>query len=480
LYQQDTYTYKLEKYIFMRVFTSIIFVLFHLYLNAQPSNDNCIGAILHDASGVQFCQNQILASTLGSTDSGLADVCGGDGDDDVWLKFVALDTTMLAEALPTDGTSDLVVQFFKDNCGSLNSITCNRPLVSTQTEVAISGLTIGDTIRVRIFDAGTGSTNMPFYFCAYAPVGNDGCNGAVEIVAQLDLSVCNSINTYGTSDSGIAASSTCPGTTDDDVWFKFNATQNVHDITLTTAADLNPGGYVVMELRNEPCITSSMVACVQIDFDNQSNTILYNNFNIGETYFVRVFSSEFVSLQGNVCIFTPIPIVPEIEDNCITAELIPGINGEYQSVYDNNLLGSTETAIPLSTCNVGPYFDLWYKFVPTATRHIVTTYISSGSGNLVLDAYKGVNCGSLTQVSCANSSGNGLAEELFLENLVVGDTIYLRIYDASNVATNTVTSISITTPPLNDLCSYALLISTTSGSTCNTPTYGNTQYATGT
>jgi large repetitive protein len=470
--------------IYLRVFdasTSNTGTTLYICVLSPPNNDNCDKAILHQATGVQFCdyQNHIQGSTLGATDSGLADACGGDGDDDIWIKFVATDTTMFAEAFISSSISgDIVVQFYKDNCRSLDSITCNRPSISMQSTVLLTNLVIGDTIRVRIFDAGIGSTNLPIFFCAYAPAENDDCNGSLELIPVIDQEVCLYGDTYGTSDSGVPSSSTCPGITDDDIWFKFTAIQSEHNITFTTAADINPGGYVVMELRSGTCTSSSIISCAQIEYDNQSNTISYNNFTAGDTYLLRVFSSGLVALQGAICILTPVPFVPDAEDDCVTAEFIPFNNGNY-SYGNGNLLGTTATTTPLSICSSGPYFDLWYKFVPSTTRHKVTAYFPESS-NIVLDAYIGTNCNSLTQLSCYNNGNNGSSLDLLLENLVINDTVYLRIYDASNTATNTPIGIFITTPPVNDLCADAMLITTTSGSTCNTPTYGNTQYATGT
>ena len=451
-------------------FASLIWLIFLIPMYAQaPINDNCNTASLLQISTDHYCNNSIEQSTLGATDSGLPNACGGNGDDDVWYKFEVTNIAMRLNIFSTSyPNEDLVVQLFTGQCGSLDSLTCNRPSLSGITDFGIDNLAIGDTLYMRIFEAGTSNAGMNFYACVYPPPYNDNCIESNEILLSYLSSACIEVDGYGATDSGITSDS-CAGNPDDDVWYKFTAISNIQIIEFTSGNNTS-----IMELRNGPCSTSMYFDCAEIPDDEQPHSIVSSNFVVDSTYYIRIFSSDTGTFTyGGLCISA---INYEPEDNCETAELLMTNTYEYGFGSGGNLLASTPTTLPISTCNPGPYYDLWYKFVATSTRHIAEVV---SQGDVIVEAFTGNNCNSLSAIDCTNEVSSTARERLDLQSLTIGDTIFIRVYDASNTAAMNTFSIYIMTPPDNDFCTDATLINTTNGVTCNNPEFGITRIATG-
>ncbi|MBE2247455.1 MAG: gliding motility-associated C-terminal domain-containing protein [Candidatus Competibacteraceae bacterium] len=114
--------------------------------------------------------------------------------------------------------------------------------------------------------------------------------------------------------------------------------------------------------------------------------------------------------------------------------------------------------------------DVWYQFVATSTSHQIVVTPSAGL-DPVVQLFSGP-CSTLISVSCMDATGTGQSETIFANNLTIGATYRIRIYDyyPGGGSPNTFT-ICITTPPpppSNDACGNA--ISLTINSAC---TYTN-------
>lgn len=106
----------------------------------------------------------------------------------------------------------------------------------------------------------------------------------------------------------------------------------------------------------------------------------------------------------------------------------------------------------------------WFRFQATATSHTVTSV--TGNRNGTLQVFSGA-CGSLTQIGCANATttNGGQTEQVLLTGLTIGTFYYIRV---GNITNNnmTLTSLCITSPPANDNCSGAIVL--TPGASCVT------------
>lgn len=116
---------------------------------ATPANDNCSGAITISATS----STPIEGTTLNATQSMAGTV--GTADDDVWYKFTAVSSAHNIQVSP-EYSFNAVVELFSGSCGSLTSISCVNANGNGVTEsISATGLTIGQTYYVRVYDFGT-------------------------------------------------------------------------------------------------------------------------------------------------------------------------------------------------------------------------------------------------------------------------------------------------------------------------------------
>ncbi len=125
--------------------------------DCPPSNDDCsVADIVTQETGIiDVASATAIPGTIdGSTDSGLAaESCSGftgTANDDVWYTFEALTSDV---NITFDANFDCVVQLYSGTCaGGLSVIDCSDSNTSTGVEeVQATGLTIGETYYVRIY-----------------------------------------------------------------------------------------------------------------------------------------------------------------------------------------------------------------------------------------------------------------------------------------------------------------------------------------
>lgn len=100
--------------------------------------------------------------------------------------------------------------------------------------------------------------------------------------------------------------------------------------------------------------------------------------------------------------------------------------------------GNTLDAMPSSIGEICPPLaddppsdpddDVWYKFTPVNNGTGIITVTGSANFDAVLSVYTG-NCSNLTLLNCIDTTLDGEAEILTLNNLVAGQTYYARVYD---------------------------------------------------
>ncbi len=454
---------------------------FKKIVSAQaPVNDDCIGAILLNVSP-DYQGNYISGTTVDATDSGMNDACNGVGDDDVWYKFGVTNTSQWVFLYPY--SNDAVMSFYTGTCMSLDSLTCVNEKIGNSPEIKLlQGLTIGDTIFIRVFEVGSSPTEMGFGISAYAPPINDVCIDAIEIVPIPNEEVSTSITTANAIDENTPTGS-CGENLARDIWYKFTPTQSHCKVTLFLPGNINRQSrntmsceYVV-ELRDGSC-SGTQIACFKVDCYEGQGSIERNDFVIGDTYYIRLYTSDNSIVNNDVRLILGEP-ESETEDNCLSAELLYVNEGYCSGSYNNSLGGATETTTPTDSCSVGPYLDLWYKFEVTNVAAIIKASVNS-NGNIAIAAFTGSSCGNLTHLQCASDTGDGQNESLYLSGLTLGDTIYIRVYDADIANTAINFNICVYAPPVNDFCANAIQINTTNGANCSGSIAGNTQGATGT
>lgn len=106
--------------------------------------------------------------------------------------------------------------------------------------------------------------------------------------------------------------------------------------------------------------------------------------------------------------------------------------------------GSTGSGLPAGACAGNPDEDVWFSFV--ANDYIHKIYITPSVGyDPVVEVYDGL-CPVISEIACANTNLTGQSEELYVYDLVPGNTYYVRVYHA-DVGAGTGTFNLVQVPP---------------------------------
>jgi trimeric autotransporter adhesin len=312
----------------MSILFGLFLAYFPQYIYAQ-ANDCTAATALTVFTGA--CGGATTGFTTGATQSMPACAGGTTADDDVWYSFVAAGGphTITVTSQNPGRIQDIVFEVFDGTCGSLTSIVCQNATTGTATEaVTLGTLVSGTTYYVRIYSAANGSGQGRFTICITRPTppANDNC--ATATLLDPDAVCTNGVSRttgtlVGATFSGVAAGP-CGGNADDDVWYSFIAENTTQTITLSgigSAIAVNGsgiGGSAVLEVfssSNNTCGgTLSSISC---GFVSGANLVTYaNGLTVGNTYFIRVYSTNSVFLSSNagftICIQNPFTGAPTL------------------------------------------------------------------------------------------------------------------------------------------------------------------------
>ncbi len=335
-----------------------------------PSNDEASGAITLTTNSNFACATTTAGTTASATQSpDAAPSCSATGiNDDVWYNFTATSTSHRISFSNTSNT--VAAALYSGAPGSLAFITG----ACASTTLNATALTIGQTYYVRVYTiSATVGTYSNFDICIGTPPpppANDECSGAVSLTVNADLN-CG-VLTQGTTESATASTTTptpsCfAASFDDDVWFKFVATQPSHQVTITNVSGFSD---VITQIYSGSCGGLVLVTCS--DPENFS----VGGLTIGQTYFVRVASYNSSAPSPNrstfnICIGTPPSMsyvsatTTQSSTTTITAGsvnqqivrlqvLVAGSNSPFlnMSQIDINTAGSTNPAVDIDSVKI--------------------------------------------------------------------------------------------------------------------------------
>jgi hypothetical protein len=441
-----------------------ICVVNQVVLYPPPANDLCANAISLTSNPTCISTS---GTTLGATNSGLAgSLCGGfvaNPDDDVWYSFVASSSAhdiIVAPSAPLN----VVLELRTAACnGTLIQCVDGAGIGGSET-LSLQGLSIGTTYRIRVYGRGVGyATQGNFNICIIDGIvtpspANDNCSGAITVVPS-GTPTCSS-PTAGTvlNATQSAPSTTCFGTNNDDVWYKFVATQAVHNVIVTGSAQFD----AIIEAFSGACGASG-IACMDNTGDGGTETLSLTGLTPTATYFIRVYDEGVgapSSLTFTICVTSPVIPGPPVNDNCGGAINLIAVNS--CSPYLQNVAGATLSPQSTPLCGGNLNDDVWYKFTAAQTSTIIQA-TGQGAYDMVMAAYSG-SCVTTTFIDCINNTGAGQTETLVLSGLSIGQTYFLRVYDfAAGVPSNANISICVVNvipPPVptNDLCDDAIAL----------------------
>lgn len=244
-----------------------------------PPNDECINAITLPVNPDLNCSVVTAGSTMGATASNIsAPICHDVAKPgDVWFKFTATATGHLIRlkdlvSLGVQQGTETYFQLFSGDCGNLTIVRCS--LLAGEA----SGLTIGQTYYIRVFNIRYPSEVVGFNICigTLPPVPvNDSCSGA--LVASVFPYVYSQTDAVAsTNNNGFITA--CGSGMNDGTWFKFTGDGSTHKVYVSPIGNGNPRvGVYKGDCGNLTCVTKG----------GHSGSIYFNTVP-GTVYYVNV------------------------------------------------------------------------------------------------------------------------------------------------------------------------------------------------
>jgi gliding motility-associated-like protein len=198
---------------------------------------------------------------------------------------------------------------------------------------------------------------------------------------------------------------------------------------------------VLPQGSSEPLITLpinplNVVSANPVQFTGLESSTFY-------TYYVRAICSDtdtsvwslganFVTKPGN--------------DECENAEFVPVNSGQECLQFVSGIVtGATPSGLPnlAAPCVGTADDDVWYQFIAT-NSYLTASLLNIVGATMNFAVYSGT-CGTLTQYACSGTSANN-SLSFTLNNLIVGDVYYIRVYSNSAQPQTASFDICITTP----------------------------------
>ncbi len=372
----------------------------------------------------------VTGNVSGSTGSLPVSACGGTANDDVWYSFVA---TQSAHTISVVGSSsfDAVVQLLSGPCNAITSLYCSDNSVAGGTEsIAASGLSIGTTYYVRVYDYYSGyPATTSFTICVTSPViptcpaglGTGVVNVASLPYSSLGRTTCGKANDLTASNS-VVCGSTSYYTGEDEVFiFTPTLTGNI-TISLTSS-----GSWTGMMLYSACPFSGACIAYVQSSSGNKSICV---NVISGTSYYLIVDSYASPACNPfDITISAPTSGVTN-DEPCTAIPITVGSGCNY-SLFSNECTSSS-VGMPLPGCANYSGGDVWFSATVPASGSIS---IDSKEGTLIDGgmALYGGTCSALSLITCDdNSSLNGLMPQITQTGLVPGTTLWIRFWEYGN------------------------------------------------
>jgi hypothetical protein len=342
----------------------------------QGANSDCAHAIALPVSptNVQVVFTPVDARNLPSAVPVPATACSGSNSHgSAWFSFVATSTTHWIRT-EGDDLDESSMEVFSGSCGSLTSVQC---FPSNGATPMLTGLSVGSTYYLRVITiASTGCTSglCQLWVAVVSAPPNDECTGAIELpvltgTVQVDPST--EISTLGATQSQAA----CTGgatASNDDVWYRFTATNSAHFFP----SGILSGDAPTVQWFSGACGSLTSIGC---------NVDHVADLAPGQEYHIRVHSASTVatvSTRAMAGVFAP-----AVNDECSGALPITVTHsGEQPAPVAISTINGTSSTVP---CGTQPS-DVWLSFTAPSTSVVA---VCSENQNATL--FSGT-CGSLT------------------------------------------------------------------------------------
>lgn len=283
---------------------------------AQVNNDEITGAI-EVPFGSSSSGPLHNGSSYGATQSH-PPFCGQvSSDDDTWYRFTATDAAHTVHALPRNtlfGEPNLLFGLRVEVYDTLSSIpdTLQAHLVSCGgAPRSLTGLEVGRDYFYRVYTPGSALDELCMFSTWVQDRNNDEATGAVEVAYGTSYS--HYFTTTGATQSLPGADCSTDDTADDDIWFRFTATNQPARIVVGHGtADLT------LELFSGTPGNLTSMAC-------SDNILVLPALTSGQDYYVRLYSwRNTTPVQGRLGLFITPSLTANgcVEETCLGPVLL--------------------------------------------------------------------------------------------------------------------------------------------------------------
>jgi len=281
------------------------------------------------------------------------------------------------------------------------------------------------------------------------PPSNDVCSSAQTLVhrSNCQFNIGSLVNATGSDSSCDTAARA-----DDDVWFRFVATNGQVAIKAAPSEYLDPA----LEFFSGTCAAPQLLKCQNKGSVGENETLIYDGLIVGQTYYIREYhaGTGFGSGAFAICVFTP------SFDFCESPDTL--VMGSSYTMKTGNFVGNTfELGPPVCPIVEGLIFysDVWYQFEATS-RYGSLQIITPGATTLSAQIYSG-SCGNLKVLDCIYALGSTNLSNILLSDLTIGQTYRVRISNMTNVpqwASDFQIGVKSVIPPTAQTCQTAIPI----------------------
>ncbi len=432
---------------------------FTICITLPPTNNDCNGPTIFvygTAAAPAYCGGNTAGTLAGATASGQATLCGGTPNDDVWYNFVATSTTNIVTVVPC-ATMNVVVQAYSTSCGGTSIGCANATGVGGTETLTLSGITVGSTYWIRVYDfTGTSACNT-FTICVATPPVNDPCASATTLTPAFNCNLISGTVVGGT----ISLPANCGGTVTSDVWYTFIAGSSNQTITVNGSSGIN----IVYELfSTNPCGgAGTSLGCINATGLGGNESFAWTTLTGGAQYWVRVydFSGAPTTSAFAICVVTP--------SNDLCANATTAVCGGVYTGCTTAACGITGTGDPTALCVAAttPAQGVWYVLTGTGQNVVATTCGGTTNYDTQLFIYTGT-CGSLTCLTgnddmcnpgCVGGVTCGYPQASRVTfSTTVGTLYYIFVSGWSGGTGNYTLTITCSAPPPNDQCTGAITV----------------------
>ena len=391
-------------------------------------NDECTGAEELTIAGSTLICKPISGNLLNSSQSMISEcnVAQGNGLTlfrDIWYKFTAVSTQQRIRFSKISGVN-FKYELYGGTCGAMAFQACS-PNITTYNETVFQNLTVGNTYFIRVYTANRGALEFEACLKSFVPPTNDLCSTAAILPVNATWSAANNVRGTTFDADATIGTNTCGQANAFDVWYQFTATNTSHNVVFSSDGAFPNLVGMTVAIYSGTCGSLTQMVCKVGDFTLISENFLkVTGLTIGQTYFVKVYSSTSVtSSQGNFSIQVNDETTAPLNNDCTTATALTVYSSAASILFKGgNTTNATLSSQALICTSIGTADDdIWYSFVATKSRMRLSLFSTFVLPNFAV--YSG-NCTSLASVLCSTASSGVTSQDRVIETSLLGKPIW--------------------------------------------------------